>query len=67
MSVELTIQCQTGLGDVESGLAQGVNTVLSGGANNAVNSVGNSVADLSSSAGDLIARSPEPQVGVSAS
>lgn len=56
---------QTGAGDVLSGVAQGTNTLLSGGANNAVNSVGNSVADLSSSAGNLINRSPEAQVGVS--
>jgi hypothetical protein len=56
---------QTGLGDVESGAAQGTNTLLSGGVNNAVSSTGNSVADLSSSAGNLINRSPEAQVGVS--
>jgi hypothetical protein len=56
---------QTGLGDVESGLAQGTNAVLSGGANNAVSSTGNSVAGLSSAAGNLINRSPEPQVAVS--
>ena len=52
---------QTGAGDVESGLAQGINTVLSGGANNAVSSTGNSVEGLSSSAGGLVTR----QVGVS--
>jgi hypothetical protein len=61
----LTLQ-QTGLGDVESGAAQGTNTLLSGGANNAVSSTGNSVADVSNSAGNLINRSPEAQVGVSA-
>jgi hypothetical protein len=61
----LTLE-QTGLGDVESGAAQGTNTLLSGGANNAVSSTGNSVADLSNSAGNLINRSPEAQVGVSA-
>jgi hypothetical protein len=52
--IKLTIQFQTGLGDVESGVAQGSNTLLSGGANNAVNSAGNSAADVSSSAGDLV-------------
>jgi hypothetical protein len=61
----LTPSPQAGLGDVESGAAQGTNTLLSGGANNAVSSTGNSVADLSNSAGNLINRSPEAQVGVS--
>ena len=45
---------QAGAGDVLSGTAQGTNTLESGGANNAVNSVGASVGDVSSSAGDLV-------------
>ena len=57
---------QTGLGDVLSGTAQGTGTLESGGVNNAVNSAGNSMADVSSSAGNLINRSPIAQVGVSA-
>jgi hypothetical protein len=52
---------QTGAGDVLSGAAQGTATLLSGGTNNAVNSAGASVGDISNSAGDLITR----QVGVS--
>lgn len=50
---------QTGLGDVLSGTAQGTNTLLSGGANNAISSAGNSVADVSNSAGDLVTRQLE--------
>lgn len=38
---------------------------MAGGANNALNSAGNSASDLSSSSGDLVSRSPEPAVGVS--
>ena len=53
-SAKLITQSQTGAGDVLSGTAQGTNAVLSGGANNAVNSAGNSAADVSSSAGDLV-------------
>lgn len=58
-------QVGAGTGDVLSGTAGGANALLSGGANNLVSSTGNSVADLSSSAGNLVNRSPEPQVGVS--
>ena len=45
---------QAGAGDVLSGTAQGTNTLESGGANNAVNAVGASVGDVSSSAGGLV-------------
>jgi hypothetical protein len=58
-------QVGTGTGDLASGTAGGLNAVLSGGANNLVSSAGNSVADLANSGGNLINRSPEPQVGVS--
>jgi hypothetical protein len=58
-------QVGAGTGDFLSGTAGGLNAVLSGGANNLVNSAGNSVADLANSGGNLINRSPEPQAGVS--
>lgn len=44
-----------------SGTAQGTNTLLSGGTNNAVNSAGTSVADVSNSAGDLVTRQLEEE------
>ena len=50
----LTIDQQAGVGDVLAGTASGTNTLLSGGANNLLNSAGNSVADVSNSAGDAI-------------
>lgn len=54
---------QTGIGDVLSGSAGGVNGLMTGGANNVANSGGNSVADVSGSAGDLTTRSPQVGVG----
>ena len=53
-NVKLINRSQAGAGDVLAGTAQGSNTLLSGGANNAVNSAGNSAADVSNSAGDLV-------------
>ena len=38
---------------------------MAGGANNAINSAGNSGSDLSNSGAELVSRSPEPAVGVS--
>lgn len=38
--------------------------MMAGGANNALNSGGNSVSDLASSSGDLVSRAPQPGVGV---
>jgi hypothetical protein len=53
-NVKLINRSQAGAGDVLAGTAQGSNTLLSGGTNNAVNSAGNSAADVSNSAGDLV-------------
>jgi hypothetical protein len=38
---------------------------MAGGANNALNSGGNSASDLESSTSDLVSRSPEAQIGAS--
>jgi hypothetical protein len=38
---------------------------MTGGANNALNSAGNSASDVSSSGGKLVNRAPRPQLGVS--
>jgi len=62
---DLTIDQQAGTGDLFSNTASGTNSLMTGGANNALNSAGNSASDLSSSSGDLVSRSPEPAVGVS--
>jgi hypothetical protein len=56
-------QVGTGAGDVLSGGAGGTNSLLAGGANNLVNNGGNSAADLSSSGGDLVNRSPQVGAG----
>ena len=50
----LTTDQQSGVGDVLAGTASGTDTLLSGGVNNLLNSAGNSVADVSNSAGDVI-------------
>jgi hypothetical protein len=56
-------QVGTGAGDVLSGGAGGTDSLLAGGANNLVNNGGNSAAELSSSGGDLVNRSPQVGAG----
>jgi hypothetical protein len=50
---------------LQTGFLAGVQILTGDGANNALNSGGNSVSDLSSSSGDLVSRAPKPAVGVS--